>query len=82
MLDDRGNTAVYLLYAYARIRSISRNADVTREKLLEKLNLQNGIVALEHPSELKVAKQILKFSEALLSVLENLLLHMVSNGTA
>uniref|UniRef100_A0AC35G6V4 Arginine--tRNA ligase n=1 Tax=Panagrolaimus sp. PS1159 TaxID=55785 RepID=A0AC35G6V4_9BILA len=28
MLDDRGNTAVYLLYAYARIRSIARNSNL------------------------------------------------------
>ena len=28
MLDDKGNTAVYLLYAYTRIRSIGRTAGV------------------------------------------------------
>ena len=33
MLDDKGNTAVYLLYAYTRIRSIGRNAglDMSQE---------------------------------------------------
>ncbi len=30
MLDPKGNTAVYLMYAYARICSIMRKADVSR----------------------------------------------------
>jgi arginyl-tRNA synthetase len=77
MLDDRGNTAVYLLYAYVRIRSIGRKAGVTRETLLEKINAQNGIVNLDHPAESKLAKQILKFSETLLSVLDSLCLHLL-----
>ena len=33
MLDDRGNTAAYMLYAYTRIRSIARTANVTPEQL-------------------------------------------------
>ncbi|KAJ8922595.1 hypothetical protein NQ315_007625 [Exocentrus adspersus] len=32
MLEDKGNTAVYLLYAITRIRSIARNANFTPEK--------------------------------------------------
>ena len=33
MLDDKGNTAVYLLYAYTRIRSIGRTAGVDGQQL-------------------------------------------------
>uniref|UniRef100_A0AC35GPS9 Arginine--tRNA ligase n=1 Tax=Panagrolaimus sp. PS1159 TaxID=55785 RepID=A0AC35GPS9_9BILA len=77
MLDDRGNTAVYLLYAYARIRSIARNAGVNRETLLSKLNDQNGTVKFEHAAEIKLSKQILKFSETLLCVLDSLYLHLL-----
>ncbi|PSN46081.1 Arginine--tRNA ligase, partial [Blattella germanica] len=33
MLEDKGNTAVYLLYAFTRIRSIARTAGVTPEEL-------------------------------------------------
>ena len=34
MLDPKGNTAVYLLYAGARIASIGRKANVDFEELL------------------------------------------------
>jgi arginyl-tRNA synthetase len=44
MLDFKGNTAVYLLYAYARIQSIFRKAGVSPDSL-------NAVVpGLEHPS--------------------------------
>ena len=33
MLDDKGNTAVYMLYAYTRIRSIARTAKVGQDRL-------------------------------------------------
>ncbi len=33
MLEDKGNTAVYMLYAYTRIRSIARTAKVPEEEL-------------------------------------------------
>ena len=35
MLEDKGNTAVYILCAYIRIRSIPRTAKVTDEQLEE-----------------------------------------------
>merc|ERR1711890_216650 len=35
MLDDKGNTAVYLLYAYTRITSIARNANVSQQTLMD-----------------------------------------------
>ncbi|KAL3085143.1 hypothetical protein niasHS_010212 [Heterodera schachtii] len=79
MLDDRGNTAVYLLYAYARIRSIARNAQVTREAInsfINELPSDDGVL-LDHPREVKLAKQILKFSDVLLSVLESLQLNKI-----
>ncbi|CAD5212107.1 unnamed protein product [Bursaphelenchus okinawaensis] len=76
MLDDRGNTAVYLLYAYARIRSIAREAKVERSAISEYVSkLPNGVLPLEHEREFKLAKQLLKFSDTLLLVLESLQLH-------
>uniref|UniRef100_A0A914HD92 arginine--tRNA ligase n=1 Tax=Globodera rostochiensis TaxID=31243 RepID=A0A914HD92_GLORO len=78
MLDDRGNTAVYLLYAYARIRSIARNAQVTRDEIdLYIKGLTSDGVPLDHPREIKLAKQILKFSDVLLSVIEGLQLNKI-----
>jgi arginyl-tRNA synthetase len=76
MLDDRGNTAVYLLYMYVRIRSIARNAGITRESIVDYVkNLSDGILPLDNEREFKLAKQILKFSDCVLNVLENLQLH-------
>lgn len=54
MLEDKGNTAVYLLYAYTRICSIARNANVTPEQL-EKA-AQTMPVAITHDKEWKLAK--------------------------
>ena len=33
MLEDKGNTAVYLLYAFTRIRSIARTAGVSVDEI-------------------------------------------------
>lgn len=35
MLDDKGNTGIYLLYAYARLCSIIRKSGYTEESLKE-----------------------------------------------
>lgn len=78
MLDDRGNTAIYLLYAYTRIRSIARNAQITRLQIDDYLaQLDGGIIPLDHPREIRLAKQILKFYDCLLNVLDNLQIHRI-----
>ncbi|CAL1526023.1 unnamed protein product [Lymnaea stagnalis] len=73
MLDDRGNTAAYLLYANTRIRSIARSANVKPEALKEAA--KTTAVELDHPAEWKLAKCILRFPEVITRVLEDLLLH-------
>nr|XP_022324296.1 arginine--tRNA ligase, cytoplasmic-like [Crassostrea virginica] len=73
MLDDRGNTAAYLLYALTRIRSIARNSNISQEDL--KQAAFNTEIVLEHPKECKLAKCILRFPEVILSCLDDLLLH-------
>ncbi|EJW87749.1 hypothetical protein WUBG_01338 [Wuchereria bancrofti] len=76
MLDDRGNTAVYLLYAFARIQSICRNSGVSEEDIHNYLHsLPNGLLPLEHKSEFRLAKTILKFTDCILNTLDNFLLH-------
>ena len=57
MLDDRGNTAAYMLYAYTRIRSIARTANVTQEQL-EQAKKQG--FKLEHEKEIKLGKLLLR----------------------
>ncbi|MEE6478820.1 hypothetical protein FKM82_012021, partial [Ascaphus truei] len=73
MLDDRGNTAAYLLYAFTRIRSIARLANISDEAL-HKAAGETEIV-LEHDKEWKLGKCILRFPEILQKILEDLLLH-------
>jgi len=54
MLDDKGNTAVYLLYAFTRIKAIARNAGVSEDKLKEYARTENFI--MNHEKEFKLAK--------------------------
>jgi arginyl-tRNA synthetase len=60
MLALNGNTAPYLLYAYARIRSILRKAEETS-------NIQRPIsnIQLAAPEELALAKYLLNFGQTL-----------------
>jgi len=72
MLEDKGNTACYMLYAYTRIRSIARTAKVTEEQL--KTAKTEGL-KLEHEKEIKLGKLLLRISEVLARISEDLLLH-------
>ena len=56
MLALEGNTAPYMLYAVARIRSIGRRAGIRFEDLPGDLR-----IILEHPSEVALARQLLEF---------------------
>lgn len=73
MLEDKGNTAVYLLYALTRIRSIARTANVTKDELRQCLH--EIPISLEHEKEWKLAKVLLKFPDIILGVKEDLYLH-------
>jgi len=54
MLEDKGNTAVYLLYMLTRIRSIGRLAGYSPESLKEAA--KDTAVSLDHEKEWKLAK--------------------------
>ncbi len=58
MLSLEGNTAPYMMYAYARIRSIGRKAGVN----LSAISADSSIV-LEHPTEIALAKKLVQFAE-------------------
>ncbi|XP_069628823.1 arginine--tRNA ligase, cytoplasmic isoform X1 [Haliaeetus albicilla] len=73
MLDDRGNTAAYLLYAFTRIRAIARLANID-EQMLRKA-AREEVLILDHEKEWKLGKCILRFPEILQKILEDLLLH-------
>lgn len=67
MLDDRGNTAAYLLYAFTRIRSIARLANID-EEMLQKAARETKIL-LDHEKEWKLGRCILRFPEILQKIL-------------
>lgn len=76
MLEDKGNTAVYMLYAYTRIRSIARTAKVSQEQL-DKARKEDGL-KLEHEKELKLGKLLLRLSEVMMKMVEDLYLHSLA----
>uniref|UniRef100_A0A8C6WLW3 Arginine--tRNA ligase, cytoplasmic n=1 Tax=Neogobius melanostomus TaxID=47308 RepID=A0A8C6WLW3_9GOBI len=73
MLDDRGNTAAYLLYAFTRIRSIARLANIDEAALRQAA--ESTEVRLDHEKEWKLGKCILRFPEILTKITDDLLLH-------
>uniref|UniRef100_A0A182R2V1 Probable arginine--tRNA ligase, cytoplasmic n=1 Tax=Anopheles funestus TaxID=62324 RepID=A0A182R2V1_ANOFN len=74
MLEDKGNTAVYLLYAYTRIRSIARNCGGDFANNIQKV-IGSTELKLEHEKEWKLAKVLLRFTDVVLVIMKNLSLH-------
>jgi arginyl-tRNA synthetase len=68
MLALQGNTAPYMLYAYARIQGISRKGGINFEKLAE-----NAEILLQHETEVALAKQLLQLGEVINDVEQDLL---------
>jgi len=63
MLAMEGNTAPYMLYAYARIRSIGREAGIDYADLPAE-----APIILEHPAEIALGKALLRFPERIETV--------------
>ncbi len=74
MLDTRGDTAVYLMFAYARLASILRKAKNDRNIDIQSfLQQANTIINVDHPSERALAFELLQFSDVIKSVINELL---------
>lgn len=73
MLDFRGNTAAYLLYALTRIRSIARTAGVSRKSLLEEAS--KGPLELAHEREWNLARTLMKLPDILVRTTDDLYIH-------
>lgn len=73
MLDPKGNSAVFLFYAYARIRAIQRKAgiDVTQ--------IPPSSLKVEHPAERELALKLLQFPDTIEAILVNLHLHQLTD---
>ena len=63
MLAMEGNTAPYMLYAYARIRSIGRKAGVDFSDLHA-----DAAIVIEHESEVKLGKVLVRFPDVVATV--------------
>jgi arginyl-tRNA synthetase len=74
MLSFDGNTAPYLQYAYARIRSIFRKAGVDHASATQYESL-----ALAEPQELALAKHIVRLGEVIESLARDLKPHVLCN---
>jgi len=74
MLSMEGNTAPYLQYAYARIRSIQRKA---RSSMGGSTDCQPVNITLDHPHEQSLAKHLLRFGEAIEVVARDLKPHLL-----
>lgn len=83
MLEDKGNTAVYLLYSLTRIRSIKRRANLgSIEEILKKRATEmstNKPLQLVDEREVKLAKYLLKFPDIIIQCIDDLLFHLICN---
>jgi arginyl-tRNA synthetase len=68
MLALQGNTAPYMLYAYARIKSISRQGNIDYENLGEDIK-----IILEDDAEIDLGKYLLQLSDTIKEVEKTLL---------
>ena len=67
MLAMTGNTAAYMQYSYARVRSIFSKGGVEAESLRD----GHSPLVLDHPAERALALAILQLSESLARVVED-----------
>jgi arginyl-tRNA synthetase len=65
MLADKGNTAPYMLYAYARVQSISRKGEIDFSQLSSQLS---AALHLQAEPELALAKHLLQLEETIATV--------------
>jgi len=73
MLDTKGNTAIYLLYAHARLESIiSKGLDDHKINVDEIVKNNSAKIVLGHPSERNLALHLQMFADMIVEVLDDL----------
>ena len=75
MLDDKGNTAVYLFYSYVRICSIYRKLNMD-EKQIEEL-IKTVKIEVKEKAEKKLLTHLLLFNDVINDVLKDLSLNLL-----
>jgi len=71
MISFKGNSGPYLQYAYARIASIFRKADITRE------SARGYRISLDTTAEKQLARQLMHFSDVIHKAAETYQPHLV-----
>lgn len=72
MLDTKGNTAVYLLYAHARLESIMTKAKAEHNMDVDELVLSETEILITHPSERNLVLHIHGFTDMIMATLVDL----------
>ena len=75
MLDDKGNTAVYLFYSYVRICSIYRKINMD-EKQIEEL-IRTTKIEVKEKAEKNLLNHLLLFNDVIDDVLKDLALNLL-----
>ena len=75
MLDDKGNTAVYLFYSYVRICSIYRKLNLTQEYVDELIKTKK--IEIKEKSEKYLVNHLLLFNDVIDDVLKDLALNLL-----
>ena len=75
MLDDKGNTAVYLFYSYVRICSIYRKINLNEEQIEELIKTNK--IEVKEKSEKKLLNHLLLFNDVIDDVLKDLSLNLL-----
>jgi len=73
MLNAKGNTAVFLFYAYARMRAISRKSGVQTN------SIPSSELKIGHAAERELALKILQFPDVIEGILGDLHLHRLTD---
>jgi len=89
MLDTRGNTAIYLLYAHARLVSICTKAKERHGADVDELIAGGEKITVDHPSERNLVFHLEMFSDHIIATLDDLFpyhiceyLYLTSNATS
>jgi arginyl-tRNA synthetase len=75
MLDDKGNTAVYLFYSYVRICSIYRKCNLSDKDLEDLIN--NTKIEVKEKPEKNLLSHLLLFNDVMEELLKDLALNLL-----
>lgn len=80
MLDTKGNTAVYLLFAHARLESIVAKAKAAHGRDVDDLVRRGDAdIVLGHPAEVRLAYALHGFTDAVEATLEDMYPYRICN---